>query len=100
MLKLAASDLQSTISPAATNQLEVPASPGIKNDDMITNDTANVPGAFHTDKGKGMQLGRKQTNTDLFETDSTDDLKKNPWGNDDLIDINADQSDWGKRNDA
>lgn len=46
-----------------------------------------------------MQLGRKEINADLFDTETTEtttDLKKNPWGSDDLIDINADQDDWGK----
>ena len=49
-------------------------------------------------KVKGMQLGATQSKTDFSQLElELGDESKNPWGSDDLIDINADQDDWGKR---
>jgi SCY1-like protein 1 len=56
-------------------------------------------------KGKGMQLGGKShattANASLAdqlaeEAAASATLEGNPWGTDDLIDVNADEDDWGK----
>ncbi|KAF8637981.1 hypothetical protein AX16_010613 [Volvariella volvacea WC 439] len=61
-------------------------------------------------KGKGMQLGGSKASSasitagwgdydDMFSTSTSSNIvvdsnDTNPWGNDDLIDVNADQDDW------
>jgi len=56
-------------------------------------------------KGKGMQLGGKShaitAHVNLAdqlaeEAAASATLEENPWGTDDLIDVNADEDDWGK----
>ncbi|KAK2467839.1 hypothetical protein APHAL10511_000134 [Amanita phalloides] len=92
--RLAASDLQSTISPDVSGFSEKPIDIGTSSSGFVMNDISSAE--VRGDKGKGMQLLTKQTNfATEFDAETADDIKKNPWGNDDLIDINADQGDWG-----
>jgi len=58
-----------------------------------------------TSKAKGMQLGANKVPTSISASNmapdwaqeaaaEADNIQTNPWGNDDLIDVNADQDDW------
>ncbi|PCH43923.1 ARM repeat-containing protein [Wolfiporia cocos MD-104 SS10] len=123
--KLAAADLQSTMSPAAG--VDRPSSAPLS--DALTSGGLNnsIPGGFPPQvqntlsspavparpivstptikSSKGMQLGASKVPTSLSSSSSAPDWaqeaaaevdvqQQNPWGNDDLIDVNADQDDW------
>ncbi|KAI1791247.1 armadillo-type protein [Ganoderma leucocontextum] len=70
----------------------------------MLNDAGNVQGATSTSKGKAMQLGATKLPTsasssipDWAEEAAADvdtSTGTNPWGNDDLMDVNADEDDW------
>lgn len=61
--------------------------------------------ALTSGRGKGLQLGgssKKVANTNAitnFAKELEDEImagSENPWGNDDLMDVNADQDDWSE----
>jgi SCY1-like protein 1 len=105
---------QPAISPAASNNTLRPgASPLQTSSPSIL--SISPPSTFYhtepaigvsTSRSKGMQLGTNKipagvTTTSLAaqlaeEAAAEDGTDGNPWGNDDLIDINADQDDWSK----
>ncbi|KAF8629253.1 hypothetical protein AX17_005832 [Amanita inopinata Kibby_2008] len=93
--KLAASDLQSTIDPVASTYLErfnhVDSPAG-----KPTSPMANAAPSSAQIKGMQLPLRQRDVSFEEFEaqTEIEDTTKRNPWGNDDLIDINADQDDW------
>lgn len=55
-----------------------------------------------TSRTKGLDLGSRKVSSnrstavlaDRLAEEAAMDVTNNPWGNDDLIDINADQDDW------
>ncbi|KAH9945690.1 armadillo-type protein [Amylocystis lapponica] len=119
--KLAASDLQSTMgsspgidrpgsAPPPSNgppnglngSVVRPSAPASSSSPAIPRAKAAIPPS--TSKTKGMQLGAHKMPGSLAqaaewaeeaaaETDA-DESNGNPWGNDDLMDVNADQDDW------
>ena len=119
-LQLAAADLQTTMNAvpqAATTDMDrslsVPSSSTPKpaytsfsaslSDDKVTMTSLSSSAS----KGKGMQLGHKVTSSANFASDWAEEaaaeaeaeegaMHHNPWGNDDLMDVNADQDDWSK----
>lgn len=97
--RLAASDLQSTITPQAGVALKSPSNADTAHTEQLAFGAAltNIPGAFQpSDRAMGMQLGSKQKNPELSRIElDFEEESRSPWGNDDLIDINADQDDWG-----
>ncbi|KAI0093158.1 ARM repeat-containing protein [Irpex rosettiformis] len=122
--KLTTSDLQSTmssVSQAASSDMDRPTSAPA---DIVSNNlgrpqvhpslgaTLSTPGVKpqsglngSTSKAKGMQLGASKTPVTSHltadwaeeaaaEADAEESSHANPWGNDDLMDVNADQDDW------
>jgi SCY1-like protein 1 len=64
-----------------------------------------TPNLVTSSRGKGLQLGggsKKAANTNAiadFAKELEDEImasNDNPWGNDDLMDVNADQDDWSE----
>jgi SCY1-like protein 1 len=112
--KIAASDMQAPILGSqmnGSNTTQVSSSITIQNHiGEITRPTftQSSPASSTSNgvKGKGMQLGAKShvtaaANASLAdqlaeEAAASSTLEGNPWGTDDLIDVNADEDDWGK----
>ncbi|RXW15424.1 hypothetical protein EST38_g10428 [Candolleomyces aberdarensis] len=103
--KLAASDMQSTIASSSTPTPPggLP-SPAINGSSLSEQSRTASPAAQHkppASKSKAMQLGMKSPGG-LPSHSLADDLAEeiaasetaNPWGTDDLIDVNADEDDW------
>ncbi|KAJ2931247.1 hypothetical protein H1R20_g5851, partial [Candolleomyces eurysporus] len=103
--KLAASDMQSTIASSSTPTPPggLP-SPAINGSSLSEQSRTASPAAQHNppaSKSKAMQLGMKSPGG-LPSHSLADDLAEeiaasetaNPWGTDDLIDVNADEDDW------
>jgi SCY1-like protein 1 len=60
-------------------------------------------GASNTSRAKGMQLGASKVPSSVLAAKLAEEIvgadpqtEENPWGTDDLIDINADQDDWSR----
>jgi len=96
-MKLAASDLQSTI--ASQSNMTLPNIPGsmpptpVPDFDHMNPPPSEVGGS----KPKGMQLGGHVSSTLSHAAEWAAEAEvgtSNPWGNDDLMDVNADQDDW------
>jgi SCY1-like protein 1 len=98
--QLAASDLQSTI--ATQTNLTLPSITGSTPGTPVPSFSHSSPSSSEIggSKPKGMQLGGGHVSSTIshaaewaaeaeFET-------SNPWGNDDLMDVNADQDDWSE----
>jgi SCY1-like protein 1 len=98
-------DLQTSMNTAEVDRsASAPpqATPASPNPQM--NRTMSVPQGVSlgtpvtTSRPKGMQLGgSKTTSSDIAASILAEEgvSADNPWGSDDLIDINADQDDWG-----
>lgn len=97
--QLAASDLQSTI--ASQPNLTLPNIPGSMPQTPVSHfDHSNPePSDISNSKSKGMQLGGHVSSTLSHATEWAAEAEietHNPWGNDDLMDVNADQDDWSE----
>ncbi|KAG5352188.1 hypothetical protein C0989_003269 [Termitomyces sp. Mn162] len=111
--KLITSDLQTTIgvgtstAPLAERSISVPPpleTIGINSSIALTSpQTVSASSSLTSSRVKGMKLG--SNNIPLSATaailagqwtdDNTESVRtENPWGNDDLIDVNADEDDW------
>jgi SCY1-like protein 1 len=99
MKQLAASDLQSTIASQSNESL--PNFPGSMPQTTVPhfNHTNPLPSEVGKSKPKGMQLGGHVSSTLSHAAEWAAEAEveaPNPWGNDDLMDINADQDDWSE----
>jgi len=110
-MQLATVDMQSTITSAPARPspaVGASAESGITSL-LATSSSTNVvsstatPSTSSTSAVKGMQLGKGKTPASvasaalaaqLAEEVAMTEPDGNPWGTDDLIDINADQDDW------
>ncbi|CCL98356.1 uncharacterized protein FIBRA_00351 [Fibroporia radiculosa] len=113
--KLAAADLQSTMDGAERSGLAPPAAvansvdgsdsrPSSRLGTTLSSPAAPVRAVDSAGKTKSMQLGANKVPASLSANKATSDwaqeaaaeadTPRNPWGNDDLIDVNADQDDW------
>jgi SCY1-like protein 1 len=118
--QLAASDLQTSIAAGSAAGMESPIPGALAPSSNISelpnkpfstppHTPSNLPSSIPT-KGKGLQLGgsaKSKLNTSAvadFAKELEDDIAvpgsfgggaENPWGNDDLLDVNADEDDWG-----
>ncbi|KAG8744486.1 hypothetical protein FRC10_010051 [Ceratobasidium sp. 414] len=100
--KLATSEAQGSLSTTSPLDRPAPApleSPSAPAASALPSPAASI--AAMPSHGKAMQLGTKQPNKNLIGDDdgwgadsSTADVA-NAWGDDDLIDVNADADDWG-----
>ena len=72
---------------------------------IITTSSGPSQTVSSTQKNGAMQLGKRDTIftavpaalvAELTEEAATEEADSNPWGTDDLIDINADQDDWSE----
>ena len=116
--QLAAGDLQSTMSIASGAGIDRPTSapiPGGLSVGGLTSGPVPLTPTFSSDavptrsltsasKGKGMQLGATKMATSASSVPDwaeeaaaeLETTKGNPWGNDDLMDVNADDDDWSE----
>ncbi|TFK44506.1 hypothetical protein BDQ12DRAFT_673119 [Crucibulum laeve] len=112
--KLATSELQSAMSPGIDRPISAPAPPGgfpldshigelRKPSFAATTSTPTTPvtNSASISKARGLQLGAtKQPASALADRLAAEAAAinsgetTNPWGNDDLIDVNADEGDW------
>lgn len=97
---MAASDLQSTI--AVQSNVTLPSIPGSMPDPPVPPSRHSGPSLSQIggSKPKGMQLGGHTSSTlsPAAEWASEAEVEtSNPWGNDDLMDVNADQDDWSEK---
>ncbi|KAJ7647578.1 armadillo-type protein [Roridomyces roridus] len=109
--KLAATDMQSTMASESALAIDRPTSApsGSASTHSLDVQTANLAGVRSglstpsLPKGKGMQLGAHKVPASVAAAALVEQLAEeaaaaesdgNPWGNDDLIDINADEDDW------
>jgi len=63
-----------------------------------------TPVAGGTSKGKSMQLGASKSSAVFSSladqlTEEAEKEEGNPWGNEDLMDVNADEDDWSEYRD-
>ena len=98
--QLAAPDLQSTI--ATQSNVTLPSITGSTPGTPVPpfNHSNSSPSEIGGSKPKGMQLGGGHVSSTLShaaEWASEAEVEtSNPWGNDDLMDVNADQDDWSE----
>ena len=98
--QLAASDLQSTI--ATQSNVTLPSITGSTPGTPVPSfsHSSPPPPEIGVPKLKGMQLGGHVSSTLSHAAEWAAEAEvetSNPWGNDDLMDVNADQGDWSER---
>lgn len=118
LLQLAATDMQSTMASAPGAPIGRPTSApppaegaaqshigNLRPSPLLTslsatNSAVSSPALLASgslSKSKGMQLGANRVPSAILAENWIDESSDvNPWGNEDLIDVNADQDDWSK----
>lgn len=90
-----------TISPPTLSPASVPTPSDLLRTSLSTSAAASPPSVTHAEssRSKGMHLGANRTlpghlASQIMSEEGLDEEGLNPWGNDDLMDINADEGDW------